>query len=508
MQTNKTAFFGLKGILGVLLGFSFLGAKTPLMDLVKNASLDGFVFGRFTQDGGKTGNGNGMQFRIKADLTTGEYKGFSFTAGIFFSQGSGVPSKNRQIWDDIQGSRGVRMKSQYDVFSFNNLFVKKTFFKSYAQVGEMNLSAPFYDKSTDRAIGASFKSKDLKNFVFDFGAFGSWMADDLYSAGVGYDLNGAKCAGSLANVGLNQKTGRFDCQGKAIGANTKGSIWGAGIGNALLIGGVGYTKDFGINKNHQFKASFHDLYAHKLINYMLFAETNYRYQFDEGHGFVNVLFQISATGLNNKAEFQTKRSQFLSTYFQDKVQRETMQGHAPQELAQNRGVYNFQVSFKKRRFFAMIGTFGSFAQGYASLIDNVGGLKTAGKLWNGSQGHGSMGFGLIGGGATKDTSIYSLYSQLDYRFKNLIFALDMVFISGKNNFTLWEGDTNLSDLSQYRGWDPAYRGFRATKNATFGEITPSISYKVGNRFTAQLYYANLFGEIRMYRVRCQLTYSF
>ncbi|AFI05752.1 hypothetical protein [Helicobacter cetorum] len=502
---GRIAFLGLNGI---LLLVSVLNAKTPLIDLVQNANLDGFVFGRFTQDGGKTGNGNGFQFRIKADLSTGEYKGFSFTSGIFFSQGSGVPPKNRQVWDDIQGSRGVRMKSQYDIFSFNNLFVKKSLFKSYAQVGEMNLNTPFNDKSTDRAIGASFSSKDLKDFVFDFSAFGSWMADDLYSAGVGYDTNGVKCEGSLTGVKLNPKTGRFDCRGKTLGANTKGSIWGAGIGNALLIGGVGYGKKFGFENRHHFRAKLYDLYAHKLIDYMIFTEASYRYQWGGEHQFVNVLFQLATAGVNNKAEFQTKRSQFLATYFKDKVKRETMLGHAPQELAQSRGVYNFQVSVERHGFYAMVGTFGSFAQGYASLIDNVGGLKTAGKLWNGSQGHGSMGFGLIGGGATKNTSMYSVYSQLDYRYKNLLFALDLVFVTGKNNFTLWEGDTDLSDLKQYRGWDPAYRGFRATKNATFGEITPSIAYKVGNRFTAQLYYANLFGQIRMYRVRCQLTYSF
>ncbi|PAF50509.1 major outer membrane protein [Helicobacter sp. 13S00477-4] len=465
--------------LGVFLVLVFgVVEASSFKEALEETTISGFTFGRFTTNGGKDGAGSRFQFRIKTDLISGEVNGYSLTGGLFFSQGSGTPDKGSNTDNDIQGSRGVRMNgSGSDVFNISNLFITKKFLatKTHIKVGQMNLITPFTDKSVDRGIGGAIENFDISGLQFFLAGYDTWITDDIYV---------------VAQADKNQ------AQDKKIGA---------GIGNDLFIAGVSGKYLFNDNQKHQLDFRLYDLWAYHLIDYMIFGELSYKYQLGE-HTFVKILGQIAATGVNKVAGFQSK-SLYLQNYFTQKVAQESLSGGPKQELAINRGLYNIQASVEVHRFYAEFGFAGSFGDGYAALLDNVGGFNTAGKLWNGSQGHGADGFGFLGGGATKGTNINTLYAEVDYKLDSFVFALDFAWVSGKNNYPLLVAGSNQPGYD-YRGWVPGYKGSKKTINASFFEITPSVVYKFNKKLSAQIYFANIFGDISLNRTRVQITYNF
>lgn len=461
-------------ILGLvfILGFGAIEASS-FKEAIEDASIDGFAFGRYTTNGGKDGAGSRYQFRTKLDLVSGEYEGYSLTGGIFFSQGSGTPDKGNSTTDDIHGSRGVRSDmSGSDVFNINNFFITKKISQTSLKLGQMNVVTPFTDKSVDRGIGGMISNKDVKGLNFLLAYYDSWITDDMYIAA---------------------QADRADSKKKA-----------AGIGNNLVIAGV--SGSYVLDENTQ-NLSFrlYDLWAHHLVDYMIFGDMSYKYTFAE-HIFFKVMGQVALTGVNKVAGFQSK-SAFLSGYFVNKISAETLPGGLNQELARTRGLYNIQASFEVHKLYTEFGFAGSFGDGYGAIFDNVGGFNTAGKLWNGSQGHGADGFGFLGGGATKGTNINALYAEVDYKLGSFILALDAAWVSGKNNYPLLIAGSNDSNYD-YRGFVPGFKDKKRTMNASFIEVTPSIAYKIGKKVTAQIYFANIFGDIQLNRTRLQITYNF
>ncbi|PAF53385.1 hypothetical protein BKH42_06080 [Helicobacter sp. 13S00482-2] len=465
-------------VLAITLGFGLsVSEASSLKDALENSNIKGFAFGRYSVMGGKDAQGQRYQFRTKIDLTSGEIDGYSLTGGIFFSQGSGTPDEGNYTNDDIQGSRGVRTDmSGSDVFNISNLYINKNFSntKTSVQIGQMNIISPFTDKSVDRGIGAFAQNSDINGLKFSLSGYDTWITDDIYIVAQASKLTGDS----------NKK--------------------GAGIGNNLVIAGVDGDYDLDENAMHHLNFKLYDLWAHHLIDYMIFAELGYRYNFGE-HTYVKVMGQIAASGVNKIAEFKSK-SIYLNTYFSNKVDAESLPFGHMQDIANNRGLYNLQASVEIHKFYAEVGFAGSFGDGYGALLDNVGGFNTAGKLWNGSQGHGADGFGFLGSGATKNTSINALYAQLDYKIGSFILTLDGAWISGENNHPLLLAGSH-TEGRDYRGKVAGYPDKR-TMDASFVEITPSISYKVGKKLTVQIYYASIFGDISLNRTRLQITYNF
>lgn len=464
-----------------LLGLVFvLGAgvieASSLKEAIEETSIGGFAFGRYTTNGGKDGAGSRYQFRAKLDLTSKEYQGYFVTGGIFFSQGSGTPDKGNVTTDDIHGSRGVRTDmSGSDVFNINNFFIGKNFFtsKTNFKLGQMNVVTPFTDKNVDRGIGGAIENSDIKGLKFSLGYYDSWITDDMYIA----------------------------AQAQSSDSKRRGS----GIGNNLVIAGVSGNYSLGEENNQKLNFRLYDLWAHHLIDYMVFGDVSYQYTFVE-HVFFKIMGQVAATGINNVAGFES-RSAFLNGYFSNKVANETLPGGPNQDFARTRGLYNIQASFEVHKLYAEFGFAGSFGEGYGAILDNVGAFNTAGKLWNGSHGHGADGFGFLGGGATRGTDIKALYAELDYKLGSFILELDAAWISGANNHPLLIAGSNDPNYN-YRGFVAGFKGKKKTMDATFFEITPSISYKIGKKVTAQIYFANIFGDIRLNRTRLQVTYNF
>ncbi|MDO7252310.1 major outer membrane protein [Helicobacter cappadocius] len=462
-------------IFGLGLGLSVLQGSS-LKEALENADIKGFAFGRYTMMGGNDGAGQRYQFRTKVDLISGEINGYSLTGGIFFSQGSGTPDSGNNTDNDIQGSRGVRTDmSGSDVFNINNLYINKKFSitKTSVQLGQMDIVSPFTDKSVDRGIGAFVQNSDIKGLKFSLSGYDTWMTDDIYVA----------------------------AQASKIKNDSKK---GAGIGNNLFIAGVDGNYDLDEGSLHHLNFKLYDLWAHHLIDYMIFGELGYKYTFAE-HVYVKFMGQIAASGVNKVAGFQSK-SLYLSGYFDNKVSAESLPSKPAQELANNRGLYNLQASMEIHKFYLEVGFAGSFGDGYGALLDNVGGFNTAGKVWNGSQGHGADGFGFLGSGATKNTSINALYAQMDYKIGSFILSIDGAWISGKNNYPLLSSGSHTLGRD-YRGKVAGYPDKR-TMDASFVEITPSIAYKVGKKITAQIYYGSVFGDISLNRTRLQITYNF
>lgn len=454
----------------LVLSLSYLEASS-LKEAIEDTTISGFAFGRITSNGGKDGAGSRFQFRVKADLTSGEIKGYSLTGGIFFSQGSGTPDLGNNTNDDIQGSRATRFSGSSDVFNISNLYINKNFdfTKTSIKIGQMNIVSPFTDKSLDRGIGGAIKNTDISGLKIVFEGYDTWMTDDFYVAAQAY----------------------------------KSSV-GAGIGNNLFLGGV--EGDYGLDEENRHKINFkiYDLYAKDLIDLMAFGEVAYKYSMSE-HIFFSLLGQIAFAEVSKNPGFKSK-SAYLDGYFANKVVQETLPGKPSQELATSRGLWNIQASAEIHKFYAKIGYTRSFSDGYAVMLDNVGAIDTAGKLWNGSQGHGADGFGFLGAGATKGTNISAIYAELDYKLWDFILALDVAYISGQNNYPLLKAGS-MNANRNYRGVVPAYINNK-TMDASFVELTPTLTYKVTKKLSAQIYFASILGDINLNRTRFQVTYNF
>ena len=83
-------------VTGSLLAASSLTSleAAKLSDVINNASIDGFAFGRVHAVDGRDGEGVRYQFRFKPTITSGAIYGVSASAGLFFSKGSSTPDNN------------------------------------------------------------------------------------------------------------------------------------------------------------------------------------------------------------------------------------------------------------------------------------------------------------------------------------------------------------------------------------------------------------------------------
>lgn len=474
ISRNK-AFFQCGMLLAGMFG-SLEAAK--LSDIINNATIEGFAFGRVNSVEGRDGTGTRYQFRFKPTITSGEVYGVSASAGIFFSKGSSTPDNNGSE-GDIGGSRGQTINSLVDRFNIGDFYVtynaKEAFdSKTIIRLGQRSPGTPFNDNNLDRALGVFVENKDIDVVNFGFQWWDSWMSDDIYIS-----------VPSISNTG-------------------------AGIGNNMFMiyakSGDAFTKDTGLSYNLWLAA------IHRWVNAMIFADASYKLDIDEGQS-LTFSAQTAFTQISDRVYIISDSSALsgLAGYTNDGV------------FAKNRGVYNLRVDYKYNFtdfgddkenskpvgfFGASAGIAGSYGDGFGALIDNTGSLKLGGHLWNSFSGAEANGFGILGVGSFKNSSIITPYLRAELGYKKAGLALDIAYVKASHFYYLKRGSNdknpNLNDASS----SVLYGSSNYVMAANLLDIALSGTYKLSDSINVLTAYGYMFGTPQFGRFRFQVNYAF
>lgn len=485
MKNQGSKFFSRRSssivVAGSLLAASSLTSleAAKLSDVINNASIDGFAFGRVHAVDGRDGEGVRYQFRFKPTITSGAIYGVSASAGLFFSKGSSTPDNNAAD-NDIGGSRGQTIDSLVDRFNIGDFYVtldgKETLnTKTIIRLGQRSPGTPFNDNNLDRALGVFAENNDLSAMNFGFQWWDSWMGDDIYISTPSGDISSA----------------------------------GAGIGNnmfmAYIKSGADFTKETGLSYNLWYGG------IHRWVNAMVFGDIAYTANF--GNQSLTFTGQVSYTSISNSVFIFAPKSNALAGLGWNDNEK---------YFAKNRGMYNIRVDYrynftqasdeedgaeKVTGFFgASAGLAGSFGDGFGTLIDNTGGLKLGGHLWNSYSGAEANGFGILGVGGFKNSSIIVPYVKAEIGYKKFGAALDVAYVDASHFFYLKKGSTTGTNLNNVSG--NLYGASNHIKAASFLDVALSATYKFTDSINMLAAYGYAFGDPQFGRFRFQVNYVF
>lgn len=478
MGKNNIPALKISLISGLMVAGSMVSTQaSALKDVIEKAKIDGFAFTRIQTVHGKDGEGTKWQWRFRPTITTGEVAGWSGSAGILFSKGSGTPDGSNTD-NDISGSRGDRFISASDVFNISDFFItysaKEQFDTDFTlRAGQKNAVTPYNDTNLDRAMGIFVDYKDVPALNIGFQWWDTWMGDDIYLSRSDY------------SIAANQT--------------------GAGIGNNVFMLSLSSGKDFTEKTGLSYQVWY--AYIHKFAPYMVFGDISYTAKF--GSQSLGLLGQVSALGITRDAPVLESGNTQYSALFRD----------GQYNYARDRGMYNIRLDYKYNLasgeedakpvgyFGLSVGFAGSFGEGYGTLIDNTGALKLGGNLWNNFSGVEANGFGLLGVGGFRGSSITLPYAKIEFAYKKFSIALDAVYVKTSHFYYLKKGgaarpnDTNLNGSSNIYGSNKVLP-------AEFVEVSPSVVYRFTNSLNMAAYYGYLIGNPSLGRFRFQVNYLF
>lgn len=476
MITVKKSFFNFSlGIILTASSFGYLEAA-KLSDVINNATIQGFAFGRVNTLHGRDGEGTRYQFRLKPTITSGEVYGMSASAGIFFSKGSSTPDNNTSN-GDIGGSRGQTFDSSVDRFNIADYYITYNATEAFGSkskiyVGQKSPGTPFSDNNLDRALGVFIENRDIDQINFGFQWWDSWMGDDIYISA----------------------------------QEIKPS--GAGIGNNMFMAyvksGDAFTKDTGLSYNLWYGA------VHRWVNAMIFADATYNFKFDNQS--LTFIAQTAFTQISNNVSIDSNSASLSKL---------GLEGY-DDNFAKNRGMYNIRVDYKynftessngesddkpkSNGFFgASVGIAGSYGDGFGALIDNTGALKVGGHVWNSFSGAEANGFGILGVGQFKNSSIVLPYLRGEVGYKKAGLALDLTYVKASHFFFLKKGSRNpIDNLNKMT--DILYGANNHIKAAELLDITLSATYKFTDSMNVLATYGYMIGNPQFGRFRFQINY--
>ena len=440
-----------------------VGKAEKKPNILEEMTFKGFAFMRYGTADGVGGAGQRQHYRMKIDATTGKVEGFSFTAGIYFNQGSSTPGSNSHNTDkEVQGAQGVVIDTFTDRLSIATYYGTKEFegesFKTTINLGRLNIASVFSDKNTDLGTGAEIKFKG-KKFSYYLSHFDSWMTHNVSHSMRAHGAATNTYAG--ARIGLGNNLTLFSIKGQKLGDFD----FELALGNAA-----------------------------GLVDYLAFGEVGYR------AGGFHILTQVAAAGMDPTPYWGggngINGAQLTSWNTSSNTTRPTYNGfNNGSAWAKNRGIYNVQIGYKRGGFSSKLGYLGSFGDGYGVLLTQKGGINIAGKAWNNNYDSANEGFGFMGNGSRAGTSIMAIYAQLSYAvIKPLKLGLDVSCVGGDNNYNtiaVAKRPTNING-----------------KGMTFTEIAPSLSYKLNENFDFSVFYAYVTGDMEFGKSRFELKYTF
>ncbi|RDU73104.1 major outer membrane protein [Helicobacter aurati] len=476
-STGHRKLFVASFIFGASL--SSLEAASKLSEIIDNATISGFAFTRISSLHGRDGEGTRWQWRFKPVVTTGAVNGWSGSVGIFFSKGSSVPDSNNTD-GDIGASRGDVSETTVDRFSISDYYLTYNAKEQLGTdtiiiAGQKSPGTVFTDNVLDRAMGVFIQNKDISALNIGLQWWDTWMGDDIYFSPRGNMQNNA------------------------------------GIGNNVFLLSLGSGSDFTKQTGLDYNLTY--AYGNRWFDFMLFGNIGYTAKF--GNNSLGILIQGSSTRLTDNPHIFSNATTFSAIY-----QQTGPTGSNGYNFAKQRGMYNLRIDYKyhlsdssaedsdapKSIGFVgfSIGTMGSFGPGYGTLIDNTGGLKLGGVLWNGYSGPEANGFGILGTGGFDKSWLYGGYLKAEMKYKKFGASLDVVYVATSHFYYLKKAGTDGTLNANGK----LYTKENAIKKANFIEVSPTITYQVTPSISMAAYYGYLLGNPQFGRFRFLVNYVF
>lgn len=421
---------------------SSLGAVS-LEDAIKGATIYGNSYIRYVSNTGTNDGGQGYSMRFVADINSGNIanSNLSFNAGIFYQHG-GTIRAGVNTDDAVNGSRveGGYGNPALASSGLSTLWARYSFTQSKTEItgGKMRINSPISETTLDRGVGATITNNDIDGLKVTASYYDSWVSDTYYLGGIQSAQNKTtkqNTGNGMAMIGFDGEYGM-----------SKFKVWYANIDKFMntIFG------EYSIGDNYEFKAqiAYTDMYKNAMLR-----ESGKRvwYKFDGTDG------------------------------------------------AKSRGLYTLQFTMKPINEFATrIGYVGSFGSGYGVALNNQASFSKAGRWWYDNYGDSRNGFAFSGQGGKQDTHINIWYVAMQGKVSIVDLGLDIVGISGKNNFA----------VSAYKSPTGGKIAEVNAKDRTFFEITPSIDLNITKGAKISTYYAIVFGQINVQRLWTQFSYRF
>lgn len=464
------------------LGALSSASAMSFLEALEGTSVSNTTFVRYTE---KTGLGSagerasGSRFQVKSYLNflTQDFEGYQAGFGLYYNQGSGMPlsANGNSAHTDLLGTGashlgGQGINANLNIFGVSEAFLNKKFDengKYSAKVGMMFLKTPFTDGTMDRGVGASTAFR-FGNTTLKVAAYDSWSSMDwAFMRTLG---------GYSDNQESKNPYGHDSFRNNLfyIGAE-KPAVDGSGLDYTLYLSAISRMVDAAAYLDLGYNTGGFRLGAQ--VAYTQFGKNNGGYALYEGRfkgatgnalaygGFGNVGGKESLINPNG-------------------------------DLAKNAGLYNIQASYaSKGSFMLKAGFTGSFGDSYGALIDNQGAFNLGGMVWHNMLVYGGNGASMFGSGGVKGTNIMVGYAKfvLDATQK-LKLGIDVAYVGGANNI---HGNANNFTNSSL-----------GNKNTSFIEITPSLVYKLNERFTFTSWYGQSVGDMKLHIARAEVKFAF
>ncbi len=127
-------------------------------------------------------------------------------------------------------------------------------------------------------------------------------------------------------------------------------------------------------------------------------------------------------------------------------------------------------------------------------------------MWNSYSGAEANGFGILGVGGFKNSSIIVPYLKAEIGYKKFGAALDVAYVNASHFFYLKKGSTgaNLNDKTS----GLLYGSGNHIKAASFLDVALSATYKFTDSINMLAAYGYAFGDPQFGRFRFQVNYVF
>lgn len=424
-------------------------AQNGTSDFLKRFKVSGFGYIAYFRNDLDL-SGQSLQYRLKLDSSYDIYDGYLAHLGIFFTQGSATPDSKTVIYGSVFGSRGgVLDLVNSDRFGISVFGASKTYKMNSVDlgvsVGRFNLDTPFSSDKMDMYAGikTTLQYKNTKYyFLYSF----SYMPDHIFyaltKAGV-YSFSGAQMTGqSLANIG---------------------------IGNALFVGGID-------NKSKYLDTKFYLATSPEFFDVMAFYQSAFKKDINDNLNY-GVKLQLAYAKMSDSPGLKLgSGSGRVVTTALDLNQ-----------LAKNRGIYNLNAYLQYKSLMAKVGFLGSFGDGYGVILNSTGALDVTGIMWQNNFTSTYEGFGILGSGGIKNSSIFIAYSRLRFEEGKIATGLDIAYIGGNNHYPISSTDLN---------------------SRNFIELTPHFRYNLTKQLDISLWSSFYFLDFVAIKTKLQIQYKF
>lgn len=472
------------------LGALSSASAMSFLEALEGTSISNTTFVRYTE---KTGLGSaadrasGSRFQVKSYLNflTQDFEGYQAGFGLYYNQGSGMPlsASSNSAHGDLLGSGGSHLGNgggiadNLNMFGVSEAFLSKKFDedgKYSAKVGMMFLKTPFTDGTMDRAVGASTAFK-FGNTTLKAAAYDTWSSMDWSFM---QTLGGYTEADGYTNNATPNRYGNNSFKNNLFYVGVeKPAVEGNGLDYKLYLSHISRMVDAAAYLDLGYNASGFRIGAQ--VAYTQFGKYSGEYGSINNAGLTgNALAYNGLGGATNVGNHKTDAGLFNNG------------------LAKNAGLYNIQASYaSKGSFMLKAGFTGSFGDSYGALIDNQGEFNLGGMVWHNMLIYGGNGASMFGSGGKNGTNIMVGYAKfvLDATEK-LKLGIDVAYVGGANNMHGNRNNFTLSSLSN--------------KNTNFVEITPSLVYKLNDRFTFTSWYGQTVGDMKLHIARAEVKFAF